>query len=165
MTMHSESDAATPVPAIAEAPACDPAEQAGRAVAEAIDALTPVLEEETAMLKAGPRLETLTPVIARKDELLERYERAVADLRAIPDARARLPETLRVDLLDKGRRFDSAMRANLRALDYALVASRKVMEAILGAARALKGQVEVYGRKGAYATPGGPAPVAVDRAL
>ena len=163
--MLTDPRAPTAVPALAETQAGDPAELAGRAVAEAIDALTPVLEEETALLKAGPRLETLTPIITRKDELLERYERAVADLRAVPYARARLPETLRVDLLDKGRRFDLAMRANMRALDYALIASRKVMEAVLGAARAMKGQVEVYGRKGAYATPGGPAPVAVDRAL
>lgn len=149
----------------APAQEASPAETLASAVLQAIDAAIPVLEQETALLKAGPRLEQLQPVYQDKETRLDAYTQAVKALRDLPGGRQNLPEPVREQLLEAARRFDAAVRANAKALDIALVTSHKVMEVIMGAARAVRGNVEVYGRRGSYVTPGGVAPVAVDRAL
>lgn len=141
------------------------AEQAGQAVLQAIGEALPLVEQETAILRTAPQLEVLKPVSESKEDKLAVYQRAVTDLRDLPGGRQNLPEALRQELLAAAHGFEEAMRRNTKAIDIALITSRKVMDAIMGAARTAKGSVEVYGRRGGYVTPGGVAPVAVDRAL
>lgn len=145
--------------------AANPAELAGQAVLQAIGEALPVLEQETEVLRTAPRLDVLKPIAESKEDKLAAYQRAVLQLRNLPGGRQNLPDTLRQEMLEAARGFEDAMRRNAKALDIALVTSRKVMDAIMGAARAAKGSVEVYGRRGGYVTPGGVAPVAIDRAL
>jgi len=165
MTQNTiQNQPAAALPEAAEA-AGHPAELAGKAVLQAIGEALPVLEQETEVLRTTPRLDVLKPLTESKEVKLEAYQRAVLGLRNLPGGRQNLPDALRKDLLDAARGFEDAMRRNAKALDIALITSRKVMDAIMGAARTAKGSVEVYGRRGGYVTPGGVAPVAVDRAL
>lgn len=146
-----------------------PAEGSASALVAELDAilseLTPLIETETAQLRQRPDASALSALADAKQSLIGAYEKLFARMRAEPGFKDALSEDTREDLIGKAEALEDAMDANAKALKSALAASERVMGVVTDAARQAAGGVEVYGAKGASATPGGLKPVAIDTAL
>jgi hypothetical protein len=127
------------------------AENAVLHLAEVMDGLKGVLEEETALVRAG-RLRQATGLALRKTELASHYVKAAEQLKA----RARLlSRSLPQEVGALGRRHDelqAALKSNLIVLATAHAVSEGIVRRLSGDL-ARKASPQVYGASGRTAAP------------
>jgi hypothetical protein len=155
MTLQQRPD---PRPRVASA---TEAEALVNAAILALDALEPVIAEETALLRDG-KIKSALDLSDRKGPTAQVYQRALEDLKANAIALGRFAPPALAQLRQRHESFSELMSLNMAVLGTAKTVSESIIRELandVGQARSPQGY-SAHGRPaGGYRTP--PAPLAV----
>src|SRR5581483_7522869 len=129
---------------------------------EVMDALVAIVEQETALVRAG-RQRDAAPLERQKAELAQRYTNAAARINAMKET---LPPQLVETIRDRHSLFQALLQTNLTVLATAHAVSEGIMRGV-SSELARKAAPSTYGATGRTNAPGPSAaqPLAVSRVL
>jgi hypothetical protein len=135
------------------------------AAIDALDALEPVIAEETALLRDG-HMKAALDLSERKSPAAQRYQRALEDLKANAIALGRFAPPALALLRQRHESFSELMSLNMAVLGTAKTVSESIIRELaadVGMARSPQGYGALGQAAGGYRTP--VAPLAVSKSL